>query len=363
MMLRLPRNSIMFYCSAGLGNRMLALGAAIELGQAIDKQVYLYWPVNKHLRCRFGDLFENPPRFKVLSQSAVVHCPKFVLSRTSRGQPPAPADRLEWHPMPPHPHNSWVAQPSPGKHGTNIEQDIRASWRPLPAWRWRKPLQAWRPLARMLAWRHYWSFDAVLWEVRRSYFTLSEADKLRARQRIYINSSYHFFPGPSTVAQAWDHLVPIRSIRDKVDELASSFTDRTIGVHIRRRDFVDMGWASRSPTELFVRLMEDEIARDADVRFYVATDSEQELADLQGRFGSRIVTQPTAHRASRSSTEAIRDAVVDMYTLARTNKIIASAVSTFSQMAARIGQTEYQAVDAREQIHQPEHTSRLEQVR
>ena len=363
MMLRLPQNSIVFYCSAGLGNRMLALGAAIALGQAINKRVYLYWPVNGFLECRFGDLFENPTRFKVLSQNTVEHCPELLLCRPPQGQPSAPADWLVWHPMPPHPHNHWVELPGERGVNANTEQDIRASWRPLPAWRWRKPFRTLRGRTRRLILRHYWGFDTVIGEVRRSYLNLSEADKLRARQRIYINSSYHFFPAPSTAEQAWDHLVPIRSIRDEVDELASRFSGTTIGVHIRRRDFVSHGWANRSPTELFVRLMEDEITRDDNVRFYVATDSEQELTDLQCHFGNRIVTQPTTHRASRRSVDAIRAAVVDMYTLARTGKVIASAGSTFSYMAARIGQTEYRTVDMRYQNHEPEHTSRLERAR
>ena len=57
--------------------------------------------------------------------------------------------------------------------------------------------------------------------------------------------------------------------------------------------------------------------------------------ELRDAFGGRVVT--AAGPASRGSADGIRGGLADMYTLARTARIYASAGSSFSPMAARIG--------------------------
>ena len=336
-MLRLPRNTILVFTHAGLGNRMLAIGTAIELGRSIGKDVHILWGSIKgggnSAGCHFKDLFEISDGLKVIEQYWW-HSPKLLLDRSAQDRPATSPDRLEFR--------RYERLGSPRERDVRIERDFRANWRPLPDWRRRLHARI-----KALLSRRYWGIDAVLWVMFRGYFDPAEADKLRDRRCIYVEAGHQFFPRPFEFGQAWDHLVPIKPIRDEVSSIASRFGRRTVGVHIRRGDTVDMP-ARFSPTERFVRLMEDEIARDDGVRFYLATDSEQELAALTARFGDRIIAQATAHRAKRSDVAGLRAALVDMYTLARTNKIIASFNSSFSYLAASIGQTEYHAVDAQE---------------
>jgi hypothetical protein len=59
--------------------------------------------------------------------------------------------------------------------------------------------------------------------------------------------------------------------------------------------------------------------------------------ELKERFGQRIIT-PSA-TASRNDIEGIRGGLADMYTLAATCHIYGSAGSSFSPMAASIGNT------------------------
>ena len=346
ILFRPPANSILLYPGLGLGNRMLAIGAGIELGRATGKRVYLYWQLNRALSCRFDELFERTERLTLTDLA----WQRKLLKRLGE----APRDYLgddshsvNWNAVQSHSQNHWIDGAVRRRQAATPD---RAASHTPPTVR-RRPLANWAVALKAYARR--WSFDTVLRVPHGGYITSAEVDNLRRRKRILITSAYQFYPAPSRVDQNWDHLVPRKSIRDAVEQLASQFAHRTVGVHIRRGDFVRAGWARHSPTALFTGLMEDEIDRDGGVRFYLATDSEQEFAELQARFGRRIIGQAIPQRASRRGADAARAAVVDMYALARTARIMASVGSSFSHMAARIGQTEYHVVDARQAVSTP----------
>ena len=72
-----------------------------------------------------------------------------------------------------------------------------------------------------------------------------------------------------------------------------------------------------------------------DTTVFLATDNNQVKKTFADRFGKRIIT-PT-EEAARNSIDGIRGGLVDMYTLAATDKIYGSAGSTFSPMAASLG--------------------------
>ena len=68
---------------------------------------------------------------------------------------------------------------------------------------------------------------------------------------------------------------------------------------------------------------------------YLATDSTEVKREFIAAFGSRIITPK--EDACRDSISGIRGGVVDLWTLASTQKIYGSAGSSFSPMAANIG--------------------------
>ena len=128
---------------------------------------------------------------------------------------------------------------------------------------------------------------------------------------------------------------PVKEVTEQVDGYRSQFSDHTIGLHIRRTDHVES--IEHSPDRLFIEKVEAEIAANADTKVFLATDNDDVKRTFRQRFGNRIIT-PTA-TADRNSVEGIRGGLADMYTLAATDKIYGSAVSSFSPMAAKIGGT------------------------
>lgn len=145
----------------------------------------------------------------------------------------------------------------------------------------------------------------------------------------YIRTWDRFYTGKEPLAKF--KLVP--KLRAVVDS-CQIVTQRTVGVHIRR---TDNQWLRHSPTDEFVRLMEEEINNRPDTVFFVATDSGDEEEHLKKCFVSgQIITHPK-QSLDRNSPGAIKDAAVDLFCLARCRKIIGSHRSSFSEAASLIG--------------------------
>lgn len=134
---------------------------------------------------------------------------------------------------------------------------------------------------------------------------------------------------------------PNDDVRRLIDERCRDFTANTIGIHIRRTDHQQA--IDESPLELFIEAIDREqesssrmAAYDgAPFSIYLATDDEATKAALRRRYGKRVITSEA--EATRESTDGIRDALVEMYALSRTRQIYGSAGSTFSPIAACLG--------------------------
>ena len=124
------------------------------------------------------------------------------------------------------------------------------------------------------------------------------------------------------------------SMSKRLSDETKAFKNHVIGVHVRRTDNKDS--IERSPLELFIARMEDEIAKDSSVQFYVASDDEDVKKQLLELFGSERVILPTG-LISRDSEEGIRQAVIEMYALSKTNHILGSYYSSFSTAASLVG--------------------------
>lgn len=72
-----------------------------------------------------------------------------------------------------------------------------------------------------------------------------------------------------------------------------------------------------------------------DVSIYLATDDESVKQELKKRYGKRLIY--VKDKADHSSIAGIQGGIVDMYVLARTQKIFGSFHSSFSELAAQIG--------------------------
>ena len=143
---------------------------------------------------------------------------------------------------------------------------------------------------------------------------------------------------------------PVPSIRVKVERLAAGFRPHTVGVHIRRGDHLAGPRRSelrRSSDAAFFARMDAELAAEPRTNFFLATD----CTATEERFRERYREAVIVNRDKRfvpsvrgQPKENQRDAVIDMFALARTREILGSNYSSFSRMAADIGGIEYQRV-------------------
>ena len=127
--------------------------------------------------------------------------------------------------------------------------------------------------------------------------------------------------------------VPKRDLQLRIDQITSSFSKNMIGVHIRRTD--NIASIKSSPIDVFVHLMQLEIEKEDTVKFYVASDEEEVKKELQDKFPGRVIT--LMDDTSRDSLEGMKFAVVDLFCLSKTKKILGSVASSYSQIAAEIG--------------------------
>lgn len=131
---------------------------------------------------------------------------------------------------------------------------------------------------------------------------------------------------------------PQSEIQNKINEIVSKFAKRTIGLHIRRTD--NAASINNSPLESFMQIIDEEISKDVQTVFYLATDDNNIKKKLIQQYGKKIITffQDT----NRDSLEGMKIAVIDLFCLSRTNKIIGSVSSSYSQIAADLGNIDIQ---------------------
>ena len=91
-----------------------------------------------------------------------------------------------------------------------------------------------------------------------------------------------------------------------------------------------------------MRRIDAELSQYPDTHFYLSTDDPETEEQLQSIYGDKILLFPKEF--SRNLPQGIKDAVVDLFCLARTRKIIGSYNSSFSNIAARIGQIDLQII-------------------
>ena len=165
------------------------------------------------------------------------------------------------------------------------------------------------------------------------------ADWTRRHRRVYIASCHAFYPAEAALYRRMFR--PGEAVERLAEPHVGRFSEHTVGIHIRRTD--NAMAIRRSPLELFVRAMEAEAEANDRTVFFVASDSEEDKRALIGRFGSRIITSDRP--ADRNSLQGMQEGAADLFTLSRTKAIYGSCNSSFSEVAALIGEIPYQRID------------------
>lgn len=150
-------------------------------------------------------------------------------------------------------------------------------------------------------------------------------------------ASHVYFMAKEVPDNAFDDFHPIAKLQQRIDETTADFHGKVIGVHIRRTD--QQRSIQYSPTPMFIARMREE---PEDTRFYLASDDEEVKNELRREFPGRILTLP--RKAERGSLSGMEDALVELYTLSRTRKIIGSFGSTYSLTAAAIGRIQVEII-------------------
>lgn len=160
--------------------------------------------------------------------------------------------------------------------------------------------------------------------------------ELRKCKNIYIETVHLFYKN----SESYTIFSPIEEITRSVDIIRGKFSSNTLGIHIRRTDNVLS--IKYSPLSEFRKVMDAELTKDTNTKFFVATDSPDDEAELKREYPGKIITYEK--EISRNSEKGIQDALVDLLCLAETNKIIGSYYSSFSDVASYMGGIELQLI-------------------
>lgn len=142
--------------------------------------------------------------------------------------------------------------------------------------------------------------------------------------------------------KVFDFITPSEQIlARKAQVLQKTQGKRIVGVHIRRADHIEA--IQNSPLELFATRMQEELKAHPDTYFYLATDDKQVEKEMVEQFGDRIVLFEDKS-LKRDDTQGIVDAYVEMLCLGAGDLVLGSFNSTFSLMAAKLGNVPLEVV-------------------
>lgn len=155
--------------------------------------------------------------------------------------------------------------------------------------------------------------------------------------RIYMISGY-------SVAKCFslaDLFVPTLEIQEQINGLKTQYSENVYGIHIRRTD--NMQSILKNEVDDYLRFMDQKIETCPDVKFYLATDSVEVKQLMINRYGNCIVFHDAI--LERNSVQGMKDAVVDLWCLSLTKEIIGSYYSSYSDIAAELGDIELRILE------------------
>lgn len=259
---------------AGLSNRIKCLVSTLYAAKAYERELLLYWPVNDECGASFEDLFENKLH-QITKEELLTYSEK-------------PYDYYEHS-------SSFYTEPKTDVMIIDtsrfmITQDedssVRAKFRPSP---------------------HHYTIDFEFERI---------PDKIKKR----ILSMLHI-------------LKPRKEIVDKVGKFCDEHNiNDAVGVHVRRTDFLALksGAALVSPNTLFIKRMNELIAEDSEIKFFLSTDSKEVEKEFKNIFRDRIIIHKD--KCFNRSKKGTIEGLVDQLTLAQTKKVLVSYGSSFNEV-------------------------------
>lgn len=126
---------------------------------------------------------------------------------------------------------------------------------------------------------------------------------------------------------------PTEELQTRINTITSRFSDTTVGIHIRRGD--NRQSIEHNSLADYIGFMERQLAECPTTSFYIASDSPALKQELAARFPGSVIQSDAV--LERHSVNGMKDAVVDLWCLAATNRIVGSYFSSYSDIAAELG--------------------------
>ena len=162
---------------------------------------------------------------------------------------------------------------------------------------------------------------------------------LEKNSQVYMKSTSFFATDEALRQENLYNILFNKELELRAESIIRQYENRNIiGIHIRRTDHTCS--INNSPTELFIEKINQILERDSSTVFYLATDDADEIAKLpqKGEIVHNEVAL-TSGKVTRNTESGIKEAVVDMLCLSKCMKIYGTKGSTFSNWAAKIGNT------------------------
>ena len=266
----------------GLANRMRVIASAIALSQSLKAKLTVVWNENDELKCPYSLLFNESGSFVVSQKKKLYN------------------------------HLKTSHQPS-------LRESTLVKWR------------------NKLVDIDYCIQDADVYQlITQGQLNLYEA--AQQYKTVYIQTCHEF--GNNTYA--YRYFEPIAAISEKITKIICQYTEATIGIHIRRTDHENA--KQYSPTYMFIDRMRQALTTRKDTSFFLCTDDPEVERLMVMEFGSKIYVHKKDY--SRLSVSGMQDAVVDLFCLSKTGKILGSYWSSFSEVAAKLNNIPLEVVKA-----------------
>lgn len=131
-----------------------------------------------------------------------------------------------------------------------------------------------------------------------------------------------------------DSLVPRQEIARKAQEFSAGIGSPSVGLHIRQGDFRDIYGEDFARPDRFLAIARNIQDRMPNVSFVLATDADDATVRC---FCEELPCQFRPRLNSRDDTDGIREALVDMLVLSRTDLVVSTPDSSFGGFAAFMG--------------------------
>lgn len=286
----MPTESRIFFvhCLHSLGNRLRALGSALAFARANFRVPVIIWERDLHMQADFGALF-NVSNFVVIK--------KFIHT--------GPLNRRQKY------------------------DD---------------------------AWSHFRFYDFTEMEknaVKGEYITNDQS------KHIYYNGACiretTQYTGREADNEELRNLEPVQIVRKKLQELRHRGLSSAVGVCIRNRTLtsdikkthlnqeygldaapIREHWRKQNPYRNIVPEMKRILRQEQEkAQFYIATDTREVISRMEELFPGRILS--TKRKCDGRDSECAKYAVIDMYALSKTRKLLCSNWSSYTEMVERLG--------------------------